>query len=148
MQDQELTKSYRLETAARLKQVQELTSTEEPRVFHVTRCTTCLGQLDLPSVHFMCNHSYHQRSDIFLLLFLCSMEADRVYTARCIAENETECPACVREHAVIREIRQTNERLAEQHDVFLSEVQDGGFEAVASSYGRGLLNASRLEEAV
>ena len=76
------------------------------------------------------------------------MEADRVNFARCIAENETECPACVREHAVIREIRQTNERLAEQHDVFLSEVQDGGFEAVASAYGRGLLNASRLEEAV
>ncbi|KAF9476515.1 hypothetical protein BDN70DRAFT_839137 [Pholiota conissans] len=125
--DQELTKSYRLETAQRLKQVQELTSQEEPRVFHVTRCTTCLGQLDLPSVHFMCNHSYHQR---------------------CIAENETECPACVREHAVIREIRQTNERLADQHDVFLSEVQDSGFEAIASAYGRGVLNTSRLEEAV
>ncbi|KAF8171672.1 hypothetical protein BJ912DRAFT_1025176 [Pholiota molesta] len=125
--DQELTKSYRLETAARLKQVQELTSTEEPRVFHVTRCTTCLGQLDLPSVHFMCNHSYHQR---------------------CVAENETECPACVREHAVIREIRQTNEKLADQHDVFLSEVQDSGFEAIASAYGRGVLNTSRLEEAV
>ncbi|KAF8958023.1 hypothetical protein BDZ97DRAFT_2061922 [Flammula alnicola] len=99
--DQELTKSYRLETAARLKQVQELTSPDEPRVFHVTRCTTCLGQLDPPSVHFMCNHSYHQR---------------------CIAE--TECPACVREHAVIREIRQTNEKLADQHEVFLSEVQE------------------------
>ncbi|KAF8967280.1 hypothetical protein BDZ97DRAFT_1697796 [Flammula alnicola] len=125
--DQELTKSYRLETAARLKQVQELTSTEEPRVFHVTRCTTCLGQLDLPSVHFMCNHSYHQR---------------------CIAENETECPACVREHAVIREIRQTNEKLADQHDVFLSEVQESGFEAIASAYGRGMLNGSRLEEGV
>ncbi|KAF8958040.1 hypothetical protein BDZ97DRAFT_1906624 [Flammula alnicola] len=101
--DQEFTKSYRLETAARLKQVQELTSTEEPRVFHVTRCTTCLGQLDLPSVHFMCNHSYHQR---------------------CITENETECPACVREHA-----------LADQHEVFLSEVQESGLEAIASAYG-------------
>ncbi|KDR73804.1 hypothetical protein GALMADRAFT_251620 [Galerina marginata CBS 339.88] len=122
--DQALTKSYRLETAARLKQVQDLTNTEEPRVFHVTRCSTCLGQLDLPSVHFMCNHSYHQR---------------------CIAENEAECPACAREHGVIREIRLNNEKLADQHDVFLSEVQENGFEAVASAYGRGVLNGPRLE---
>jgi hypothetical protein len=31
--------------------------------------------------------------------------------------------------------------------VFLSEVQENGFEAVASAYGRGFLNSSRLEEA-
>ncbi|KAF5330983.1 hypothetical protein D9619_005205 [Psilocybe cf. subviscida] len=123
--DQELTKSYRLETAQRLKQVQELSSTDESKVFHVTRCTKCLGQLDLPSLHFMCNHSYHQR---------------------CLADNEHECPACVREHAVIREIRQTNAKLADQHDIFLSEVQENGFEAVASAYGRGVLNASFLAE--
>ncbi|KAF8163747.1 hypothetical protein B0H34DRAFT_795410 [Crassisporium funariophilum] len=125
--DQELTKSYRLETAAKLKQVEELSDPENPRVFHVTRCTSCLGQLDLPSVHFMCQHSYHQR---------------------CIAENETECPACAREHGVIREIRQNNEKIADQHDIFVSEVQENGFEAVASAFGRGILNASRLEETV
>jgi len=67
---------------------------------------------------------------------------------RCIAENETECPACAREHGVIREIRHNNEKLADQHDVFLSEVQEHGFEAVASAYGRGVLNASRLEESL
>ncbi|PPQ73707.1 hypothetical protein CVT24_007262, partial [Panaeolus cyanescens] len=125
--DQELTKSYRLETAARLKQVEELTDTDVPSVIHVTRCTTCMGQLDLPKLHFMCGHSYHQR---------------------CIAENETECPACAREHGVIREIRQNNERLANQHDVFISEVEDSGFEAIASAYGRGVLNAVRLDDAV
>ncbi|PPQ83946.1 hypothetical protein CVT26_011640 [Gymnopilus dilepis] len=117
--DQALIKSYRLETAARLKQVKDLTNTEEPRVFHVTRCSTCLGQLDLPSVHFMCNHSYHQR---------------------CIADNEAECPACAREHAVIREIRLNNQKLADQHDVFLAEVQESGFEAIATAFGRGVLN--------
>ncbi|KAF8902733.1 hypothetical protein CPB84DRAFT_1846103 [Gymnopilus junonius] len=124
--DQALIKSYRLETAARLKQVKDLTNTEEPRVFHVTRCSTCLGQLDLPSVHFMCNHSYHQR---------------------CIADNEAECPACAREHGIIREIRLNNQKLADQHDVFLAEVQESGFEAIAAAFGRGVLNSQRVEDA-
>ncbi|KAF5378286.1 hypothetical protein D9615_008715 [Tricholomella constricta] len=123
--DRELINSYRLETAAKLKQVEELTDPEHPRVFHVTRCSACAGQLDLPSVHFMCNHSYHQR---------------------CLAENETECPNCAREHSVIREIRKNNERLADQHEVFISEVQEGGFETVAAAFGRGVLNMTRPQD--
>jgi vacuolar protein sorting-associated protein 11 len=60
-QDEQLINSYRLETKSKLKQVDELSDPEHPRVFHVTRCSACSGQLDLPSVHFMCDHSYHQR---------------------------------------------------------------------------------------
>lgn len=59
--DQQLITSYRLETAAKLKQVKELGDEKTPKVFHSTRCSSCLGQLDLPSIHFMCDHSYHQR---------------------------------------------------------------------------------------
>jgi hypothetical protein len=65
---------------------------------------------------------------------------------RCLAENETECPNCAREYGVIREIRTNNARLAHQHDVFLSEVHEGGFEAVAAGFGRGLLNMSGPED--
>ena len=60
-QDSQLTTSYRLETKAKLEAVQELSDPEQPKVFHATQCSACGGQLDLPSVHFMCNHSYHQR---------------------------------------------------------------------------------------
>lgn len=60
-QDQQLITSYREETTAKLKQVEELSDPDHPKVFHVTRCATCNTQLELPSVHFMCNHSYHQR---------------------------------------------------------------------------------------
>ncbi|KAL1745090.1 hypothetical protein HDZ31DRAFT_37166 [Schizophyllum fasciatum] len=127
--DKEWINSYRLETATKLRQVEDLSDPEHPQIFHVTtrRCTQCSGQLDLPSVHFMCNHSYHQR---------------------CLPENETECPACAREHGVIREIRRNNERLADQHDVFLSEVVEGGFDAIASGFSRGVLNMPRANEAV
>ena len=61
IQDQQLISSYRLESQAKLKQVEELSDPDHPRVFHVTQCSSCGGQLDLPSVHFMCHHSYHQR---------------------------------------------------------------------------------------
>jgi len=118
--DSQLTNSYRLETKAKLRQVEELSDPDQPKVFHATQCSACGGQLDLPSVHFMCNHSYHQR---------------------CVAD-ETECPICVQSHGVIREIRTNNARLADQHDLFLSEVKEDGFQAIASAFGRGALNYS------
>jgi len=114
-----------LETKSKLKQVEELSDPEHPRVFHVTRCSACSGQLDLPSVHFMCDHSFHQR---------------------CLVDHDTECPNCARSHGVIREIRRNNERFADQHDLFHSEVQENGFTAVAGGFGRGLLNMTRLED--
>ncbi|KAG2019698.1 vacuolar membrane protein, variant 2 [Coprinopsis cinerea AmutBmut pab1-1] len=67
--DQELTHSYRLETESKLKLVKELSDPDQPRVFHVTRCSVCHAQLDLPSIHFMCGHSYHQRCVAFLRIF-------------------------------------------------------------------------------
>ncbi|KIJ21243.1 hypothetical protein PAXINDRAFT_96096 [Paxillus involutus ATCC 200175] len=116
--DQQLISSYRLETKTKLKQVEDLEDTGHPRVFHVTRCSQCKGQLDLPSIHFMCAHSYHQR---------------------CLLENETACPLCTRQHGVIQEIRRNNERLADQHDSFLAEVDENGFRAIAGGFGRGWL---------
>ncbi|KAL4080725.1 hypothetical protein J3A83DRAFT_4423637 [Scleroderma citrinum] len=117
--DKQLISSYRSETQAKLKQVEELKDIQHPRVFHVTRCSQCNGQLDLPSVHFMCNHSYH---------------------LRCLLDDETTCPLCARQHGVIQEIRRNNERLSDQHELFLSEVRENGFGAVASGFGRGWLN--------
>ncbi|KAL0580217.1 Vacuolar protein sorting-associated protein 11 [Marasmius crinis-equi] len=125
--DQEWINSYRLESAEKLKLVEELSDSEHPKTFTVTRCSTCGAQLDLPSIHFMCNHSYHQR---------------------CLTGQETECPKCAREHGVIRDIRRNNELLAGQHDIFVSEVQEGGFKAVATAFSRGVFNASRLEDSV
>ncbi|EMD38025.1 hypothetical protein CERSUDRAFT_113136 [Gelatoporia subvermispora B] len=124
--DQRLIDSYRTETEAKVRQVQELSDPDHPRVFHVTQCAACQGQLDLPSVHFMCNHSYHQR---------------------CLGEHDMECPQCARAHGVLREIRRNNARLADQHDVFLAEVREGGFSALAAGFGRGVLNVSRAEDA-
>ncbi|KAF8633473.1 hypothetical protein AX15_001433 [Amanita polypyramis BW_CC] len=125
--DRELTISYRSETGTKLRQVRDLSNPDQPRVFHVTRCSACSGQLDLPSIHFMCDHSYHQR---------------------CLGEHDQECPTCAKEHGLIQEIRRNNKRLAEHHDVFLQEVRENGFEAVSAAFGRGLLNSTRLVDEV
>ena len=124
-----------------LTQVKDLSDTVHPQVFHVTRCSSCHGQLDLPSSHFMCKDSYHQRyvEDAFYLYFL-------IWLSRCIAENETECPLCAPGHGVIRGNRLKNEKLSHQHDLFVSNVQEKGFEAVATAFSRGL-SMSRLDEA-
>jgi len=36
--------------------------------------------------------------------------------------------------------------MADQHTVFLSEVQENGFAAIAAAFSRGALNMSRLED--
>jgi hypothetical protein len=69
-----------------------------------------------------------------------------IFPVRCLVDHETECPNCAREHGVIREIRRNNERLADQHAVFLSEVREKGFVAVAGAFSRGALNMSRLDD--
>ncbi|KAI9437347.1 hypothetical protein BJY52DRAFT_1384587 [Lactarius psammicola] len=121
--DEQLTKSYQLETATKLKQVEELSDPDHPRLFHATQCSQCGGHLDLPSIHFMCNHGFHQR---------------------CLGVHDTECPLCVRAHGVMQEIRRNNERLADQHDIFLADVKENGFRTVAAAFGRGLLNRPRV----
>lgn len=141
VQDEQLINSYRLETQAKLKQVEALSDADHPRVFHNPQCATCGGHLDLPAIHFMCNHSYHQR------YALPPSRLSYAHTlSRCLANNETECPECARSHAVIRDIRRNNERLADQHDLFLSEVKESGFSAIAAGFGRGVLNVPRVED--
>ncbi|KAF8839363.1 hypothetical protein BDN67DRAFT_776266 [Paxillus ammoniavirescens] len=59
--------------------------------------------------------------------------------SRCLLENETACPLCTHQHGVIQEIRRNNQRLADQHDSFLADVDENGFRAIAGGSGRGWL---------
>lgn len=146
IQDQALINSYRTESSKKLKEIQELSDPNVPRIFQVTRCSACGGQLDLPGVHFMCRHSYHQRYALLFSLpsvssFHAELPADQVSSVRyrCLGENESQCPNCARTHGVVREIRKNNEQLAGRHDLFRQEVKesDDSFATVASAFGRG-----------
>ncbi|CAG2173313.1 unnamed protein product [Oppiella nova] len=52
-----------------------------PKVFQATKCSACKHPLELPSVHFMCSHSYHQH-------------CFESYAA----ENDSDCPLCLPEN--------------------------------------------------
>jgi len=136
-----LIESYRSETASKEKQIIELSDISHPEVFQVTRCAACGGQLDLPSVHFMCKHSYHQRCVFFFSslcsIYLCMVKAN----SRCLSDSEPECVLCARQHSIIREVRRNQTKLADRHDLFLAEVHEAedGFGVVAGAFGRGVM---------
>lgn len=82
--DEKLISDYKSSTDQTLQEIGELTDAGGARVFQMTRCSACAGQLDLPSVHFMCKHSYHQR---------------------CLGEDEVECAMCAEHQGRVRDAR-------------------------------------------
>ena len=70
-------------------QISELKNS--PLIFQVSKCNLCSQPLELPSVHFMCKHSYHAR---------CLGEND----VRIGVENVTECPQCGPEHRMLQDM--------------------------------------------
>ncbi|KAJ9473990.1 E3 ubiquitin-protein ligase PEP5 [Pseudozyma hubeiensis] len=116
-QDASAIADYKRSTTETLQEISELTDPSANRVFQMTRCTACGGQLDLPSVHFMCKHSYHQR---------------------CLGEEEAECGACGVHQ---RRVRDARRRQAEDAvEVIRSEgkVEGGGedgFDRLSGLFG-------------
>ena len=57
--DTELTEKYRADTLKLREQIEAIKN--NTIIFQGSRCSACHHQLELPSVHFMCQHSYHQQ---------------------------------------------------------------------------------------
>lgn len=57
--DTELTQKYRADTLKLREQIEAIKN--NTIIFQGSRCSACHHQLELPSVHFMCQHSYHQQ---------------------------------------------------------------------------------------
>lgn len=77
-------------------------------MLQVTRCSNCGGTLDLPVVHFLCKHSFHQR---------------------CIHEtnDDVECPRCYDNNSAVRTVVRSREELADRQEFFregLNEAKD------------------------
>jgi hypothetical protein len=71
------------------------------KIFQLNKCTYCGSPLDLPAVHFLCMHSFHQR---------------------CLGENEGECPVCAAQNRKIWEIKKALQDNASHHDGFFKQV--------------------------
>ncbi|KZF19453.1 vacuolar protein sorting protein-like protein [Xylona heveae TC161] len=121
-----LIESYRSETEAKRKEIDELGT--KPAVFQSSRCAECGGTLDLPKVHFMCKHSFHQR---------CLNQMD----------DEVECPVCAPQNATIRAIRRAQDESADKHEMFRDALQRSSdkFGTISEFFGRGVMSVPTLE---
>ncbi|KAF9191262.1 hypothetical protein BGZ49_003569 [Haplosporangium sp. Z 27] len=123
-EDQKLIQNYRAESEKKRREIEDLKNSA--RVFQSTKCSSCGGSLDLPAVHFLCKHSYHQR---------------------CLSDGaDRECPKCMVDQRTVSDIRRMQEANAEKHDLFLSELEDAddGFAVVAKYFGNNTMAFARL----
>ncbi|KAJ9457325.1 Vacuolar protein sorting-associated protein 11-like protein [Diplonema papillatum] len=109
---QALTQKYREEIRSQQSEAQ---------IFQFSRCMSCGGGLELPAVHFMCKHSYHQN---------------------CLAEPD-KCPQCSATFSRILDVNKNLEDTVENHEMFFRQLnQPGrdGFSVVAEYFGRNIFN--------
>ncbi|KAF2761758.1 vacuolar protein sorting-associated protein 11 [Pseudovirgaria hyperparasitica] len=120
------TATFKKDTAEKLAELETLNT--KPEVFQTTRCSACGNSLDLPTVRFLCKHSFHLRC------LNVTQEDD-------IESGDVECPICAPNNATIKAIRKAQLESAERHDLFkdaLKSSQDG-FGTISEWMGRGVM---------
>lgn len=131
--NRKLIDSYRSETASKKSELDDLSS--KPTTFQGRRCSSCGGNLDLPTVHFMCKHSFHQR---------CLNNTGTFDTG----DNTSECPICKPSNDTIKAIRQAQIEHTGQHELFRGALERSTdrFGTVSEFYGRGVMSAAPIVE--
>ena len=101
----------------------------KPAIFQTRRCAACGRSLDLPTVHFLCKHSFHQS---------CLNQSDG---------KEAECPKCAAQNNSIRAFRKAQEDSANKHDMFQDALQRSRdkFGTISEFFGRGVMTVPTVE---
>lgn len=123
-ENRSLISSYRADTAAKSNELASLAA--KPTSFSATRCSACGATLDLPTVHFLCKHSFHERC---------------LNVSGSAEDEDVECPLCSSQNATIRAIMRAQEESASRHDLFgdaLARSSDK-FATVSEWFGRGVM---------
>ena len=123
--------SYRSETQDTRQEMSDLTT--KPQTFNNTRCSFCSAPLTLPTVHFLCKHSFHQAC--------LNTEVGEDGNV------EGSCPTCRKENDTIRAIRRAQDETADRHDMFLDALARSGdkFGTISEFLGRGVMDVPSLE---
>jgi hypothetical protein len=126
-----LISSYRNETTDKRQEMADLSS--KPQTFNNTRCAFCGSPLTLPTVHFMCKHSFHQGC--------LNME---------VGENgqvEGACTVCKKDNDTIRAIRKAQDESADRHDMFLDALarSHDKFSTISEFFGRGVMEVPSVD---
>ncbi|XP_050725825.1 vacuolar protein sorting-associated protein 11 homolog isoform X2 [Eriocheir sinensis] len=112
---------YSQETAKMRDTIRELRTSATQ--FTSTKCNICNNELELPSVHFLCKHSFHQ------------------HCFESYSESEADCPVCLPENKKMMEIIKAQETHRSQHDHFHEQLERSAadsFTVVADYLGRGV----------
>jgi hypothetical protein len=125
-QNRRLIDNYRNDTQKQNDEIQRLST--KPETFNATRCSACTGQLDLPTVHFLCKHSFHQRC---------------LNTPMGGNEDDVECPVCAGNNDMVKNIRKAQVESAQKHDMFLDALSRSKdkFGTISEWFGRGVMSA-------
>jgi len=128
--DRRRAEACRRETEQRRAEMAELGS--KPAVFQATRCADCGMQLELPTVHFLCKHSFHQRC----------LRAGQGGGAD--GEAGGECPQCKADNDTIRALRRAQDEYAGRHELFRDDLErsEDRFGTVADWFGRGVMGGA------
>lgn len=130
--NRKLIQSYRSDTLKKQAEVEELNT--KPASFSATRCSSCSRTLDLPTVHFLCKHSFHQG---------CLNVPEGLDIK---SDTEVECSLCASQNRIVRQTRQAQEESASKHELFTTSLQnpgDGGrFGVIGDWFGRGVMSAN------
>lgn len=123
--------SYRSETLEKRKEISDLTT--KPQTFNATRCAVCGLQLSLPTVHFMCKHSFHQNKCLNV-----TVAAD--------GSVEGDCPICRKDNDTIRAIRKAQDETADRHDMFQDALgrSNDKFGTISEFFGRGVMDVPAI----
>ncbi|KAI3881210.1 hypothetical protein MKX03_015915 [Papaver bracteatum] len=125
-EDHRAVEKYQETTLNMRKEIHDLRT--NARIFQLSKCTACTFTLDLPAVHFMCMHSFHQR---------------------CLGDNEKECPECAPEYRSVMEMKKSLEHNSKDQDRFFQQVKNSkdGFSVIAEYFGKGIVSKTSLTEA-
>ncbi|KAH3745027.1 Vacuolar protein sorting-associated protein 11 [Pelomyxa schiedti] len=104
------------ETEKMQTEIEELRTA--PRIFQLSKCSSCQNPLELPAVHFLCMHSFHQR---------------------CLSD-EQGCPVCTPTNREIVNRHKALLKDAHDHKTFFWQLDQtpDGFTTVSDYFGRGI----------
>jgi len=127
-----LINTYRSSTSKMRDEISNLRS--KPETFNATRCAACSRQLELPTVHFLCKHSFHQQ---------CLNVPVGADAEQGDGSGSEECPLCAGKNATVRAVRKAQEESAERHDMFLDALARSRdkFGTISEWFGRGVMSA-------
>lgn len=130
-----LIQTFRTDTDTKREEISTLTT--KPAVFQNTRCAACGQTLDLPTVHFMCKHSFHQR---------CLNATDGEDITR-EGSGAVECPVCAPQNSTVKAIRKGQDESVDRHDLFLDALgrSRDKFGTISEWFGRGVMSVPGVE---